>query len=51
MTTEPIHVLLVDDHAVVRHGLGAFLATYPEITVVGEASSGAAVLYLLPTTL
>jgi len=41
MTTEPIQVLLVDDHAVVRRGLSAFLATYPEITVVGEASSGA----------
>jgi NarL family two-component system response regulator LiaR len=41
MTTEPIQVLLVDDHAVVRRGLSAFLSTYPEITVVGEASGGA----------
>jgi NarL family two-component system response regulator LiaR len=41
MTTEPIHVLLVDDHAVVRHGLSAFLATYPEIAVVGQAAGGA----------
>jgi NarL family two-component system response regulator LiaR len=38
---ESIHVLLVDDHAVVRRGLSAFLATYPEIDVVGEAASGA----------
>ncbi|HEX5691234.1 MAG TPA: response regulator transcription factor [Roseiflexaceae bacterium] len=41
MAEEPIHVLLVDDHAVVRRGLSAFLDTYPEITVVGEAGSGA----------
>jgi len=41
MTTEPIQVLLVDDHAVVRRGSSASLATYPEITAVGEASSGA----------
>ena len=41
MTTEPIQVLLVDDHAVVRRGLSAFLSTYSDITVVGEASSGA----------
>jgi NarL family two-component system response regulator LiaR len=41
MTTEPIQVLLIDDHAVVRRGLSAFLSTYSEIAVVGEASSGA----------
>jgi NarL family two-component system response regulator LiaR len=36
-----IRVLLVDDHFVVRRGVSALLATYPEIDVVGEASSGA----------
>jgi NarL family two-component system response regulator LiaR len=41
MGTEPIQVLLIDDHAVVRRGLSAFLSTYSEIAVVGEASSGA----------
>ncbi len=41
MTTEPIQVLLIDDHDVVRRGLSAFLSTYSEIAVVGEASSGA----------
>ena len=39
--TEPITVLLVDDHALVRQGLRAFLSTSPEFVVVGEASSGA----------
>jgi Response regulator containing a CheY-like receiver domain and an HTH DNA-binding domain len=41
MTSEPIRVLLIDDHAVVRRGLRAFLTTYEEIEVVGEAESGA----------
>lgn len=38
--TDPITVLLVDDHAVVRQGVRAFLATQPDLKVVGEASSG-----------
>jgi len=39
----PIRVLLVDDHPVVRDGLRAMLGK-PGITVVGEASSGAAAI-------
>lgn len=42
MTTELIRVLLIDDHAIVRRGLSAYLNTYPEIEVVGEADGGAA---------
>ncbi len=38
----PINVLLVDDHAVVRQGLRLFLATQPDIAVVGEAGDGEA---------
>jgi NarL family two-component system response regulator LiaR len=38
---EPIRVLLVDDHAVVRSGLSAFLLAYDNLELVGEASSGA----------
>jgi two-component system, NarL family, response regulator LiaR len=37
---EPIKVLLVDDHAMVRRGLGAFLSIYPDLQMVGEAESG-----------
>ncbi len=37
---DPIRVLIVDDHAVVRSGLGAFLAAYPDLELVGEASDG-----------
>jgi NarL family two-component system response regulator LiaR len=36
----PIRVLLVDDHAVVRSGLGAFLLAYDDLELVGEAGSG-----------
>ena len=38
---DSITVLLVDDHRVVRQGVRAFLATQPDISVVGEAESGA----------
>jgi DNA-binding NarL/FixJ family response regulator len=35
-----IRVLLADDHALVRQGLRRLLETEPEISVVGEASTG-----------
>jgi len=35
--TGPIRVVIVDDHAVVRRGLRAFLELQPDIEVVGEA--------------
>lgn len=38
--TEPIRVLLVDDHAVVRSGLAAFLLAFDDLELVGEASDG-----------
>ena len=38
--TPPIHVLLVDDHPVVRQGLRALLSTQEGIEVVGEAADG-----------
>ena len=37
---EPIRVLIVDDHAVVREGLRAFLQTQEGIEVAGEAADG-----------
>ena len=38
--SEPITVLLVDDHALVRQGVRAFLKTQSDIDVVAEAGSG-----------
>jgi two-component system, NarL family, response regulator LiaR len=38
--SDPITVLLVDDHEMVRRGVRAFLETRPDITVVAEAGSG-----------
>ncbi len=38
--TAPIRVLIVDDHAIVRKGIRALLATERDIRVVGEACDG-----------
>ncbi|MCS6828833.1 MAG: response regulator transcription factor [Caldilinea sp.] len=40
----PIRVMVVDDHAVVRSGLAAFLLAYDDLELVGEAASGAEAL-------
>ena len=37
---DAIRVLIVDDHAVVRQGLQAFLQTQDDVDVVGEAADG-----------
>ena len=37
--SNPITVLLVDDHEIVRRGVRAFLETCDEFVVVGEAES------------
>ena len=44
---ERISVLVVDDHAVVRRGLLAFLDSEPDLEVVGDADGGAGALDLL----
>ncbi len=37
----PIKVLVVDDHAMVRNGLKAFLLAFEDLEMVGEAGTGA----------
>ena len=41
-----IRVLIVDDHAIVRRGLAALLATTSDIEVVGQAADGATAVLL-----
>jgi two-component system, NarL family, response regulator DevR len=44
MPNKRIRLLLVDDHEVVRAGLGTLLAQHPELEVVGEAGTVAGAL-------
>ncbi len=46
MTDQPIRLLLVDDHPMVRTGLRTFLELQPDMCVVGEAASGEQALAL-----
>ena len=43
---DPIRVMIVDDHALVRTGLGAFLQVYDDLALVAEAESGEEALRL-----
>lgn len=43
---EKIHVMIVDDHKVVRSGLSAFLMAYEDMVLVAEADSGERALAL-----
>ncbi|MGE5463431.1 MAG: response regulator [Syntrophothermus sp.] len=44
--SEPIRVMLVDDHAMVRRGLAAFLKVFDDLQLAGEAESGEAAIKL-----
>ena len=45
--TEPIRILLVDDHEVVRQGVRAFFDVQEGFEVIGEAESGATAVKLV----
>lgn len=44
---KPVSVVIVDDHPVVRDGLGAMVSAAPDIEVVGEAGTGEEALALI----
>jgi len=46
-SVKPIHVILADDHTLVRAGIRALLEKLPEVKVVGEAGDGREVLNLV----
>jgi len=45
--SDPISIILVDDHEVVRNGVRAYLDTLPEFKVVGEGASGEDAIHLV----
>jgi DNA-binding NarL/FixJ family response regulator len=47
VTSEPVRVVLADDHPMYRYGVAAVLATADEIELVGEASDGRALIALV----
>jgi two-component system, NarL family, response regulator LiaR len=44
--TEPIRVMIVDDHDMVRSGLALFLEAFPDLELVGSVANGAEALEL-----
>jgi NarL family two-component system response regulator LiaR len=50
-SSQPIRVMLVDDHTMVRQGLTTFLKVYDDLELAGEASSGEAAIRLCPEVL
>ena len=45
-SSQPIRVMLVDDHAMVRRGLATFLMAYDDLELAGEAENGEAAIHL-----
>jgi NarL family two-component system response regulator LiaR len=46
ISSKPIRVMLVDDHAMVRRGLVAFLKVFDDLQLAGEAEGGKAAIQL-----
>lgn len=47
--SDPIRILLVDDHTVARNGMRLMLSSAPDLDIVAEAESASATLQLLRT--
>ena len=50
MTTDPVRVVLVDDHDLLRRGIRTMLETEGDVEVVGEASDGTEALAMVEET-
>jgi DNA-binding NarL/FixJ family response regulator len=46
--TSPLRVILIEDHHIMRRGLGSLLTTEKDVRIVGEAASGEEALAWLP---
>lgn len=46
--SQPIRVMLVDDHAMVRRGLATFLRAFNDLELAGEAENGRTAIELCP---
>jgi two-component system, NarL family, response regulator LiaR len=46
LTSQPIRVMLVDDHMMVRRGLATFLKVFDDLQLAGEAETGEAAIAL-----
>jgi two-component system, NarL family, response regulator LiaR len=46
LTSQPIRVMLVDDHTMVRRGLATFLKVFDDLQLAGEAENGAEAIAL-----
>ncbi len=44
--SQPIRVMIVDDHAMVRRGLATFLKVFDDLQLAGEAESGVSAIQL-----
>jgi len=47
MASQPIQILIVDDHAMVRQGMKAYLQEFEDICVIGEAADGGKAVQLV----
>jgi two-component system, NarL family, response regulator LiaR len=50
ISSEPIRILLVDDHTMVRRGLATFLMVFDDFQLAGEAENGADAIRLCAET-
>jgi len=47
VASQPISVVIVDDHSIVREGLAAFFQTRPQLHVAGQCADGLAAVEMI----